>query len=476
MERNRVESITPAFFRRSCTVMLLVLALAAAVATCALAKLSPAYAAGNADPIGVVQCENNNLYATSFKQINDELVKMKGKTVIIDMYCDWNARDTSAEGVAVPEHLVIPAGTRATLNMNGYMIDRGLSGNQSMSKSGGEVIQVQGGATLTINGGSTDEAKGRTHDAYVYVSTERNGFVEPTQQTFTGGLIAGGNNKNGAGGIRMLSGSTVTLNDVTIAGCRAQAPTSGDPYGSGGGGIRMEGGSTTLNMNNSIITGCFAKTGGGIYIDETSKGTVNLQTSHVDANYAREEGGGINLGGFRKTGSQISIIGDGKSSVSRNQCETAGGGINAYSSKTSIQELTLEQNSASRGGGINTHNDSVSLYKLVITGNTADAYGGGAAITSFVASDTLEPHYTGDSLISGCTVQGNSAPKGGGILFNDYNNQRPWRKRVISGVTVVKDNTSTDGGINNLLIATGLIVCSKQALLRADRMNSKRRR
>ena len=97
--------------------------------------------------------------------------------------------------------------------------------------------------------------------------------------------------------------------------------------------------------------------------------------------------------------SQISIIGDGKSSVSRNQCETAGGGINAYSSKTSIQELTLEQNSASRGGGINTHNDSVSLYKLVITGNTASTYGGGAAITSLIAMDTLCSNYSHFHLI-----------------------------------------------------------------------------
>lgn len=404
---------------------------------------STAKAEDTSSSIASINCDDKTYYPSTFKDINQELARLKGKSVTINMYRDWNARDTSA-GVSIPEHLVIPSGSRVTLNMNGYMIDRGLSGDaKDMSVADGEVILVQSGATLIINGGSDDEAKGRSHEAYVYTSTEPSGFVAPSKKQFSGGLITGGNGKNGAGGIRMLKGSTAMLDDVTIAGCRNQAATITE---GAGGGVRMEGGGGSLTLYDSIITGCFANNGGGVYVDTTGKATIDLESSHVDGNYAKQDGGGIYL-----YGKDSSVVGYDGSTVSGNFCQMHGGGIHAFGSKALVMGIAVRENHAADGGGICTRSDATTLHNLVIEKNVASSRGGGAYIVSDAATNAS---YEGDCEISDCTVQNNTAQACGGLCFDDYTNQHKDRKRLISGKMIVKENTSNDGGIRDLRIET----------------------
>ena len=129
------------------------------------------------------------------------------------MGCNWGSDIATSR-------LVIPANTRVTLNMGGYDIDRNLTQSNGW-KSDGEVIVVKSGAVLTVNGGS----KSKSHQAYLYESTSPD--ARPVLSTdegalITGALITGGASTNGAGGIHVQTGATVTLNNVTIAGCRSQ--------------------------------------------------------------------------------------------------------------------------------------------------------------------------------------------------------------------------------------------------------------
>ena len=101
--------------------------------------------------------------------------------------------------------LVVPANVSATLNMNGYTIDRGLL--LEPAQTDGYVIKVEAGGTLTINGGT----------------------------------ITGGNNNGNCGGI--YNAGTLNLNGTTITGNYSRGH---------GAGIYNAG---TLNIVNATITG-----------------------------------------------------------------------------------------------------------------------------------------------------------------------------------------------------------------------------
>ena len=91
----------------------------------------------------------------------------------------------------------------------------------------GELFVLRQNAKLTINGGAGDTT---SHEVYVHSSTSRDKYADK-KYTTTGGTLSGGSSTNGAGCFHMLSNSTVTLNDVTVAGCRAEQRGGSDGYG-----------------------------------------------------------------------------------------------------------------------------------------------------------------------------------------------------------------------------------------------------
>ena len=130
--------------------------------------------------------------------------------------------------IDISECLRIPAGRPVTIDLNGYMINRGLTECQDI----GSVIRVEPGAVLTIKDSSNDNS----------------------------GSITGGASRNGGG---ICNHGTLTVEGGTISGNKALHNTYG-----GGGGIyngSYQGSKAKLTLKGGVISYNEARNGGGIY-------------------------------------------------------------------------------------------------------------------------------------------------------------------------------------------------------------------
>lgn len=409
------------------------LALIALAAACAFAVAPRAFADGY---IGRIEQGSSNVYYRTYSELKSDLANLGGKTATVVMACDWNGGEVGAMS-----QLVIPKGSRITLNMDGHVIDRGLVQADVVggSESGGGVILVQSGALLTVNGG----AHGGAHDIAVFHSEAPE--IPPSQAIdITGGLIAGGSNKGGAGGIHVCGGATVTLNDVTVAGCKAQDDNGKNGIG---GGIYVEGKDATVNLNGSTIERNFAaRGGGGFSVGNTSDVTIKLDNAHVDGNFTAGDGGGMRI-----EGTNVKVSGDAGSSFSGNYCNGSGGGACLWSSSVALSGFAVANNrSQQNGGGVYARHDGIALEDLVLTGNFTRSSGGAVCLTG---EGGASGGYAGNSSISSCTITGNSGYRVGGVFIDDNAAWRSDRKRSVIGKTVIKDNSSQiSGALNDLSI------------------------
>ena len=129
---------------------------------------------------------------------------------------DYNADDGD-------KALVVPEGTKVTLDLNGHTIDRGLA--EAEAEEDGNVITVNG--KLTIK----DSSKEKT------------------------GTITGGRNNDYGGGVLIDEGASLVMDGGTISG------NSADKYD--GGGVSMENGAKEFIMNGGTITENSADSDGG---------------------------------------------------------------------------------------------------------------------------------------------------------------------------------------------------------------------
>ena len=130
--------------------------------------------------------------------------------------------------IAISECLRIPEGNPVTIDLNGHMINRGLTECQDI----GSVIRVEPGAVLTIKDSSNDNS----------------------------GSITGGASWNGGG---ICNHGTLTIEGGTISGNKALHNTYG-----GGGGIyngSYQGSKAKLTLKGGVISYNEARNGGGIY-------------------------------------------------------------------------------------------------------------------------------------------------------------------------------------------------------------------
>ena len=230
----------------------------------------------------------------SISTLNSYINKNKDKNIRLEMLTDWNAAAVGRQS-DFDKSLVIPSGARVTLDMHGHVFNRDNAWKDHYTTDG-DVIQVESNATLTINGSSTDEEKNTLHkDVPVYTSTHK-GYTAVERKNFTGGLIMGGVNSAWGGGLTIKSGCTVTLNDVTIAGCCSR-DTSYTDNGYGG-AIRLRDDDCRLTLNNCLITGNMSDDqGGGICVCDDDKFIIELNNTIIEKNFASKKGGGIYLGG-----------------------------------------------------------------------------------------------------------------------------------------------------------------------------------
>ena len=183
--------------------------------------------------------------------------------------------------------LAVPEGKSVTLDLNGHVIDRGLSSGPA---SDGYVIEVYKGS-LTLTDGNPTAAHGGTLPA--------------------GGIITGGNGDNfnsNCGGVCVRTDGKLIMNGGTIFGNRS-ALSAGGVYVSGG----------TFTMNGGTISGnSTSSKGGGVYVEYGSK-TYTMNGGTITGNSASDKGGGVyvNEGQFNISGNPV-ITGNTKGSVANN--------------------------------------------------------------------------------------------------------------------------------------------------------------
>ncbi len=153
--------------------------------------------------------------------------------------------------------LTVPTGKAVTLDLNGHVIDRGMSNAQSADNNN-NVINVEGKMTLIDSKSTT------THS---------------DTQLPAGGVITGGKGMDHGGGV-YVDGGTFTMNGGTIFVNSART----------GGGVYIYSGAFT--MNGGAIRGNSASTynGGGVY---AYGGTFTMSGGLITDNRSAQQGGGV---------------------------------------------------------------------------------------------------------------------------------------------------------------------------------------
>lgn len=167
------------------------------------------------------------------------------------------------------------------------------------------------------------------------------------------------------------------------------------------GGPNIDGGaiytsySTSLHMDNVLIQGCQAGSGGAIYargsivLDNVDikfnssnyggglylRGQANLTNCLVSGNTANYSAGGIY--------SESSLLYMDNVNIEENTTNGFGGGLYiSYSSTVSLYDSRIAHNNAENGGGIYFASDMLELSKTNITENIAEEMGGGIYFSS----------------------------------------------------------------------------------------------
>ncbi len=224
---------------------------------------------------------------------------------------------------------------------------------------------------------------------------------------------------------RKTSAFKLTLNDLTLRNGSLQTNSNSTPDDLCGGAIKV-GTQRVVKLNQSVVTGNQAVTGGGIC------GAVELVNSTVSFNSASSTGGGIHS--YRKN---ISVV---ASTITNNSSQSDGGGVFGFASRFTISDSTISGNSATNGAGFSAFhpNDkgsvrnnipcySTIIYRSTVSNNVANGDGGG--INQSCRMDLLES-----------TVADNRANNGAGILIHPYTNIR------VMSSTISGNSANADGG------------------------------
>ena len=154
----------------------------------------------------------------------------------------------------------------------------------------------------------------------------------------------------------------------------------------------------------------------------------------------------------------------GLSIVRGNAPGISGGGVYSLESLT-LKSVVVSGCSAGAGGGIGVFGDATagttaSVSNSLIAGNSASIFGGALDLLGLKAIAIKKSVVTGNTgsiaggiyagiissgtgiAITGCTINGNSASYGGGLLLNNTSTL-PRAKTVVSGTTIA-ENTSTN--------------------------------
>lgn len=361
-------------------------------------------------PLGMitVHAAENGVVAkvgnTEYKNYLDAWNAVKnGGTVT--MLADWT----------ISAVLKVEKGKTVTVNMNGHMINRGLS----KSKDSGEIFLVKDDAVLNLNGNgvTTTEHWGTVSNGkWTYQGKDKGNVV------IKGSLLTGGYNDDGGGAIHIQEDASVRIDGVTIAGNGCSD--------SDGGAIRLEDDDAKLTLINSTISYNRSDEDGGaaIWVDGDDS-YVKITDTKIHHNLVDEDDG--DGGAIYINNGTVEIE---NSVISFNEAGRSGGAIYVYNGNLSIDKNSvLSYNVANKeGGAIYAHSkaDKVKLEGYYV-GNSAAEEGGAVYVNCDVSGEN-GVHIGNVEMIGNIAFarSGNAIDiienflfvKGGGAVYVDYDN------------------------------------------------------
>ena len=175
--------------------------------------------------------------------------------------------------------LVIPEGRSMTIDLGGYVIDRGLADGEAVEN--GNVITNNGTLTITDTGGQTGAITGGNNE------DSGGGIVNNGVLTLEGGAVSGNKTAGSGGGICNFGSLTMTGGSI-----------SGNASGAWGGGIYMP---NADNVSGALTGGSISENtcvnnGGGIHVSEHAVLTISGSPA-VSGNSKRGAANNLNLAG-----------------------------------------------------------------------------------------------------------------------------------------------------------------------------------
>ncbi len=268
-------------------------------------------------------------------------------------------------------------------------------------------VDIQGPGTSVISVSGNDASR----IFYLYNSSNPAPSVSISGLTLTHGKAGKGN-----GGAVSDRGESLTLDNVAVTSSMAND----------GGGVFLAaadgGGPFSLTIQNSVLSGNTAVSGGAIYAYYTT-GPVLIQHTQITGNNATNKGGGV---AFDRINGDVTID---QSTISGNTAGKGGGGIYLYDTNAgtfTVQNSTVSGNNAKNGAGIYLYSpdNPVVIENSTISGNTASNQGGG-----------LNVHYVSATVdVRHSTIAANSAANAGGGIYL-------YQDSINLDQTIVADNT-----------------------------------
>lgn len=232
------------------------------------------------------------------------------------------------------------------------------------------------------------------------------------------GVIVQNNNARTGGGVAIRNAGTLLIQSSLVSDNHA---SGGGAYG--GGGLFVQGSTASQIRSTRIINNYAIASGGGA---QFVSGTQSFSDGEVSGNTSRSgAGGGIHV--------YLGTLDMQRTTVSANTAQADGGGLQLERSYSplggaAIQDSTISGNRTTLGfgGGVNINNDSLAQVKfsnVTIYGNYALwGSGGGGGIHSRIGDSRYAPLGNGVLTLESCTIVGNQAYKGGGIVSGAFGN------------------------------------------------------
>ena len=318
--------------------------------------------------------------------------------------------------------VTVPANCYMVVDLNGHRIIRNGNGGKKINNGG--VFLVKEGGTLTINDSNPNKDNG-------YASSR-----------IWGGIIGGGANSNGGGGITVEKNANLYMNGGTIYDCRSDYH---------GGGICAMDGAKMIVLKKCKIQYCHTMessdecNGGGIYAKNVAR--FELENVTIRNCYSEDYGGGF----YYYVGNNgIFIVS--ACTFDNNKCLDDGGAAYFSSSEGGyFDKCDFSSNSAGDDGGCiylvkngNTVNalkkdEPVMIRECTMIGNKCDDEG------SAVFIDREDVVFVTDH------ITGNNA-KDKGAIYASNNGGRYGYDFSVKGLMVVKDNQSGTANRANIVL------------------------